>query len=154
MILNEIKCHVDTSLGLVGGMHPLHVPLCPRLTWSLQLLLLSLQQFTPVEYEFSSRIHKQKSVTYARFKFINSPSYSNSKINTKMLIAGFQSASLLLTVKTSRRSRILERFSSNRSFVAEELADKITQQQHFSNDWSGGIRRLCTEACHYVATRS
>jgi len=28
MILNEIKCHVNTSLGLVGEMHP---PLCPRL---------------------------------------------------------------------------------------------------------------------------
>jgi len=24
MILNEIKCHVNTFLGLVGGMHPLH----------------------------------------------------------------------------------------------------------------------------------
>jgi len=24
MIFNEIKCHVNTSLGLVGGMHPLH----------------------------------------------------------------------------------------------------------------------------------
>jgi len=24
------QCHVNTSLGLVGGMHPLH-PLCPRL---------------------------------------------------------------------------------------------------------------------------
>jgi len=22
MIFNEIKCHVNTSLGLVGGMHP------------------------------------------------------------------------------------------------------------------------------------
>jgi len=28
MIFNEIKRHVNTSLGLVGGMHP---PLCPRL---------------------------------------------------------------------------------------------------------------------------
>jgi len=28
MIFNKIKCHVNTSLGLVGGMHP---PLCPRL---------------------------------------------------------------------------------------------------------------------------
>jgi len=28
MIFNETKCHVNTSLGLVGGMHP---PLCPRL---------------------------------------------------------------------------------------------------------------------------
>ena len=31
MICNEIKGHVNTSLGLVGGMHPLHPPLCPRL---------------------------------------------------------------------------------------------------------------------------
>jgi len=31
MIFNEIKCHVNASLGLVGGMHPLHLPLCPRL---------------------------------------------------------------------------------------------------------------------------
>jgi len=31
MIFNEIKCHVNTSLGLVGGMHSLHPPLCPRL---------------------------------------------------------------------------------------------------------------------------
>jgi len=28
MIFNKIKCHVNTSLGLVGGMHP---PLYPRL---------------------------------------------------------------------------------------------------------------------------
>jgi len=27
MIFNEIKCHVNTSLGLVGGASPL----CPRL---------------------------------------------------------------------------------------------------------------------------
>jgi len=26
MNLYEIKCHVNTSLGLVGGMHPLHPP--------------------------------------------------------------------------------------------------------------------------------
>jgi len=31
MIFNEIKCHVNTSLGLVGRMHPLHPPLCPPL---------------------------------------------------------------------------------------------------------------------------
>jgi len=31
MIFNEIECHVNTSLGLVGGMHPLHPPLCLRL---------------------------------------------------------------------------------------------------------------------------
>ena len=29
MIFNEIKCHFNTSLGLVGGMHPLHPP-CAR----------------------------------------------------------------------------------------------------------------------------
>ena len=29
MIFNEIKCHVNTSLGLVGEMHPLHPP-CVR----------------------------------------------------------------------------------------------------------------------------
>ena len=33
MIFNEIKCRVNTSLGLVGGMHPLHPP-CPRLAVS------------------------------------------------------------------------------------------------------------------------
>jgi len=32
MSFNEIKCHVNTSFGLLGGMHPLHPPLCPRLT--------------------------------------------------------------------------------------------------------------------------
>jgi len=33
MLFNEIKCHVNTSLGLVGGMHPVHAsPLCPRLS--------------------------------------------------------------------------------------------------------------------------
>ena len=31
MVFNEIKCHVNTSLGLVGGMHPLHPPLCLQL---------------------------------------------------------------------------------------------------------------------------
>jgi len=35
MILNEIKCHVNTSLGLVGGMHPVLPPLCPRLPQTL-----------------------------------------------------------------------------------------------------------------------
>jgi len=29
MIFNEIEFHVNTSLGLVGGMHPLHPP-CVR----------------------------------------------------------------------------------------------------------------------------
>jgi len=35
MLFNEIKCHVNTSLGLVGGMHPLHSlhPPCVR-AWS------------------------------------------------------------------------------------------------------------------------
>jgi len=45
-IFNEIKFHVNTSLGLVGGMHP---PLCPRLcVWSAFLkqifVLLSKNQ--------------------------------------------------------------------------------------------------------------
>jgi len=35
MIFNEIKHHVNTSLGLVGGMHPLHLPLCQRLVTTL-----------------------------------------------------------------------------------------------------------------------
>jgi len=26
MIFNEIKCHVNTSLGVMGRMHPLHTP--------------------------------------------------------------------------------------------------------------------------------
>jgi len=39
MIFNEIKCHVNTSLGLAGGMHPLHPPLCPRLIRALMGLL-------------------------------------------------------------------------------------------------------------------
>jgi len=34
MIFKETKCHVNTSLRLVGGMHPLHPPLCPRLLTS------------------------------------------------------------------------------------------------------------------------
>jgi len=35
MILNEIKCHVNTSLGLVGGMHPLHPPCVRAWVWHL-----------------------------------------------------------------------------------------------------------------------
>jgi len=31
MIFNETKCHVNTSLGLVGGMYPLHSPPYPLL---------------------------------------------------------------------------------------------------------------------------
>ena len=31
MIFNEIKCHVNTSFGLAGGMHPQNPPLCLRL---------------------------------------------------------------------------------------------------------------------------
>ena len=34
MTFNKIKCHVNTFIGLVGGMHSLHPPLCPRLTAS------------------------------------------------------------------------------------------------------------------------
>ena len=30
MIFNEIKCHVNTYLGLVGVMHLLHPPPCVR----------------------------------------------------------------------------------------------------------------------------
>ena len=33
IIFNEIKYHVKTSSGLVGGMHPLHTHPCIR-TWS------------------------------------------------------------------------------------------------------------------------
>jgi len=33
MIFNEIKFYVNTSLGLVGWMHPLHPPPVPRLLW-------------------------------------------------------------------------------------------------------------------------
>jgi len=33
MLFNEIKCHVNTSLGLVGRMHPQHPP-CVR-AWFL-----------------------------------------------------------------------------------------------------------------------
>jgi len=29
MIFNEIECHVNTSLGLLGGEHPQHPP-CVR----------------------------------------------------------------------------------------------------------------------------
>ena len=34
MISNEIKCHVNTFLGLVVGMHPLNPTLCLRLPQS------------------------------------------------------------------------------------------------------------------------
>jgi len=35
MIFNELNCHVNTSLGLVGGCIPCIPPLCPRLPgWS------------------------------------------------------------------------------------------------------------------------
>jgi len=34
MIFNEIKCHVNTSLDLVGGDASPAPPLCPRLTLS------------------------------------------------------------------------------------------------------------------------
>jgi len=32
MSFNEIECHVNTSLGLLGEDASLHPPLCPRLT--------------------------------------------------------------------------------------------------------------------------
>jgi len=41
MIFNEIKCHVNISLGLVGGCIPCISPLCPRLSTALTLLLKS-----------------------------------------------------------------------------------------------------------------
>jgi len=44
MIFNEIKCNVNTSLGLVGGMqmHPLHPP-SVRACWAVLVLLVSLR---------------------------------------------------------------------------------------------------------------
>jgi len=39
MILNEIKCHVNTSLDLVGGRIPC-IPLCPRLVAITSLIIL------------------------------------------------------------------------------------------------------------------
>jgi len=37
MIFNEIKCHVNTCLGLVGGACiPCIPPLCPRLRTTVQ----------------------------------------------------------------------------------------------------------------------
>jgi len=43
MICNEIKCHVNTSLGLVRGMHPLHPPLVSAPARSLYWLDQGLQ---------------------------------------------------------------------------------------------------------------
>jgi len=40
MIFSEIKCHVNTCLGLVGGMHPLHPPSCVR-AWCQSYLNLT-----------------------------------------------------------------------------------------------------------------
>ena len=37
MIFNEIKCHVNTFLGLVGGDASPASPLCPRLPGCLAL---------------------------------------------------------------------------------------------------------------------
>jgi len=37
MIFNEIKCHVNSSLGLVGGgRNPCIPPVCPRLYANLK----------------------------------------------------------------------------------------------------------------------
>jgi len=35
MTFNEIKCHVNTFLGLVGDASPASLPLCPRLGCSV-----------------------------------------------------------------------------------------------------------------------
>ena len=44
-----IKCHVNTSFGLVGGMHPLHPPLCPRLLQTfIFTFLLGIYNLKPV----------------------------------------------------------------------------------------------------------
>jgi len=43
MIFNEIKCHVNTSLGLVRGCITC-TPLCPRLNTGLVLDLLVVKQ--------------------------------------------------------------------------------------------------------------
>jgi len=54
MIFNEIKCHINTSSGLVGGMHPLHVP-APA---SVATLLLRK----------STRFHDKKTLTDSQKK--------------------------------------------------------------------------------------
>ena len=42
MTFNEIKCHVNTCLGLVGGMHPLHPP-CVRAWLCCSVFVTSTQ---------------------------------------------------------------------------------------------------------------
>jgi len=54
MICNEIKCHVNTSLGLVGGMHPLHAPSCVR-TWSLYFFYLLPESYEAINESISIR---------------------------------------------------------------------------------------------------
>jgi len=51
MIFNEIKCRVNTSLGLVGDASPASLPLCPRLgiTTSFIVVILRIKDKIVVE---------------------------------------------------------------------------------------------------------
>jgi len=52
MIFNEIKYHVNTSLGLVGDAPPAS-PLCPRLCFTLWLYHLTKENSTTSEYHLT-----------------------------------------------------------------------------------------------------
>jgi len=45
MIFNEIKCHVNTSLGLVGGMHPPCVRACAQHTQRDKVFAWAITEF-------------------------------------------------------------------------------------------------------------
>ena len=81
MIFNEIKCHVNTFLGLVGGMYPLHLP-CVR-AWTQYLfryLEIFLQEYcVSVRYCSLSLIKKSKTRKEEHSHIFNvSPSNFNS----------------------------------------------------------------------------
>jgi len=48
MIFSEIKCHVNTSLGLVRGMHPLHPSPCVRACFHQSLLICETLWLTSI----------------------------------------------------------------------------------------------------------
>jgi len=98
MIFNEIKCHVNTSLGLVGGCIPCIPLLCPRQLGALTFSLAPQwpPTFLILESPLFDRVNHSKSI------FITTENHHAGE--TYMMLTGllfFPKFSILFSMKIS-----------------------------------------------------